>query len=84
MALLLSLQYQLQLKKLNKMKQTINFNTFFYNCKRALYALMILTVVLAIPVLSYMELSHVEEQEQTEVVKQDLAKNSSALSFSKL
>lgn len=79
--MLLSLLYQLQLKKL-KMKQSINLNTFFYNCKRALYALMIITVIFSIPVLSYMELSRVEEPEQTEIVKdREIADHSTGLSF---
>lgn len=66
------------------MKQSFNLNTFFYNCKRALYALMILTVIFSIPVLSYMELSRVEEKPKTEIIdKAEIANHSTGLSFSK-
>ena len=53
------------------MKQLIDFKSIWYNTKRALYATMIIALVLAIPVLSWIELSHVEEpaEKTTEVAK---------------
>lgn len=48
------------------MKQLIDLKSIWFNTKRALYATMVLSLVMAIPVLSWVELSHEEDQpEQT-------------------
>ena len=71
MVLLLSLLYQLT-KKLNKMKQSINLKSIWFNIKRALYAMMVIVITLAIPALAYLELSHTDKQENSkEVVKEN-------------
>lgn len=65
MAFPLSLLYQLQLKtnkKTNKMKQLIDLKSIWFNTKRALYATMVLSLAFSIPVLTWVELSHKENE----------------------
>jgi hypothetical protein len=81
MSLLVSLLYQLKLKK-NKMKKIINVSTIFYNLRRALYAMMVIVLAVSIPLLSWIELSHSEEQSEkkTEVSKSNIiAKGSTTM-----
>ena len=52
------------------MKQLIDLKSIWFNTKRALYATMVITLAVSIPVLSWVELSHEEEQpETTQVAK---------------
>ena len=44
------------------MKQLIDLKSLWFNTKRALYATMVLSLVLSIPVLSWVELSHKEDE----------------------
>jgi hypothetical protein len=52
------------------MKTIINLSTIFYNIRRSLYAMMVIILAVSIPVLSYIELAHTEEEPaKTEVSK---------------
>lgn len=44
------------------MKQLIDLKSIWFNTKRALYATMVLSLAVSIPVLSWVELSHKEEE----------------------
>ena len=44
------------------MKQLIDLKSIWFNTKRALYATMVLSLAVSIPVLSWVELSHTEDQ----------------------
>ena len=84
MSLLISLLYQLKLKNKIKMKKIINVSTIFYNLRRALYATMVIVLAVSIPLLSWIELSHSEEQSEktTEVSKSNIiAKGSTTVSL---
>ena len=66
------------------MNQSNKLNAFFYKIKSAFYVLCVLAMTMGIPVLSYIELSHVEEQEKIETVKQETAsKNTRTVSIPK-
>ena len=44
------------------MKQLIDLKSIWFNTKRALYATMVLSLAVSVPVLSWIELSHKEEE----------------------
>ena len=47
-------------------------STLWVNFKKTMYALMVIIVVMALPVLCYLELSHNNKTAKTEVVRKPL------------
>ena len=45
------------------MKKLIDLKSIFFNIRRALYATMVIIIAVSIPVLSYVELSHEDEND---------------------
>ena len=45
------------------MKTQFNLNQLTWNIKRMFYALQVMVIAMAIPLLSYLELAHVEKAE---------------------
>ena len=85
MAFPLSLLYQLNLK-IKKMKQLQNLEgAFLYNIRRTLYAAMVIILVVSVPLLSWIELSHKEDQSEnrTEITKDQLSSKSTIVLFQK-
>ncbi len=50
-----------------------NESTIWVNFKKLMYALMVIIVVMALPVLGYLELTHKSKTAKTEVVEKTLA-----------
>ena len=63
-----------QSKKQNKMKTKMNLeeNITWNFVKRTLYALQVIIIAMAIPVLSYLELSHVQKAESPTIENRTL------------
>ena len=67
------------------MKQLIDLKSIWFNTKRALYATMVLTLAVSIPALSWVELSHKEDEPEktTQVAKASIAKPTNVAVFQK-
>lgn len=68
------------------MKQLIDLKSIWFNTKRALYATMVLSLTLSIPVLSWVELSHKKDEpaKTTQVAKNNkTAKTANVVVFQK-
>lgn len=48
-------------------------SSFWVNFKKTMYALMVIIVVMAIPTLGYLELSHNSKKTKTEIVEKTFA-----------
>lgn len=67
------------------MKQLIDLKSIWFNTKRALYATMVLTLAVSIPVLSWVELSHTEDppEKTTQFAKGYIEKPTNVVVFQK-
>ena len=67
------------------MKQFINLSTLWFNTKRALYATMVIILAVSIPALSWIELSHKEDQpeKRSEITTNKVAAQSTVVLFQK-
>lgn len=68
------------------MKKIINLSIIFYNVRRALYAMMVIVIAVSIPLLSWIELSHNEDQpaKANEITKSNsIAKQSTVVLYQK-